>query len=228
MDRYYTKVIETFVTIIKRKFTDCQLLLVNTACCLKFLEEYADRQSQIWKIFQKNQTIPEDLQDLHFHFNAFKNTLEKDFKFLKEATSRNVQNFQTSLNLQQTYSASLCSHVNNTYGKLSELQRQIQKHSTHMNQGDTIQIEAPDFDPDIDKVFSPNTDEKHNEIRTQGTPSPASEATEPEDNNSAPAITSQQLPSQDTDWSDALPVEIPTQAQYTSDSLEVPDLEENS
>ena len=55
---YYTKVIETFVSILKRQFTDCQLLLVNTACSLKFLEEYADCQSQIWKIFQKHQTIP--------------------------------------------------------------------------------------------------------------------------------------------------------------------------
>ena len=39
MDRYYTKVIKTFVSIIKRQFTDRQLLLVNTACCLKFLAE---------------------------------------------------------------------------------------------------------------------------------------------------------------------------------------------
>ena len=44
-DRYYTKVIETFVSIIKRQFADHQLLLVNTAHCLKFLEEYADCQS---------------------------------------------------------------------------------------------------------------------------------------------------------------------------------------
>ena len=87
VDRYYTKVIETFVSIIKRQFTDRQLLLVNTACCLKFLEEYSDRQSQIWKIFHKHHTIPEDFQDLHFHFDDFKNSLEKDFKFLKEATS---------------------------------------------------------------------------------------------------------------------------------------------
>ena len=43
-DRYYTKVIETFVSIIKRQFADCQLLLVNTACCLKFLEEYSDHK----------------------------------------------------------------------------------------------------------------------------------------------------------------------------------------
>ena len=146
------KVIETFVAIIKRQFTDCQLLLVNTACCLKFLEEYSDRQSHIWKIFHKHHTIPEDLQDLHFHFDDFKNILEKDFKFLKEATLRNIQNFQTSLNLQQTYSASLCSHVNNIYSKLSELQRQIQNHHTHMNPGDTVQIEAPDFNPDIDDI----------------------------------------------------------------------------
>ena len=61
-DRYYTKVIETFVSILKRQFTDCQLLLVNTAHCLKFLEEYIDHQSQIWKNFQKHQTILEDLQ----------------------------------------------------------------------------------------------------------------------------------------------------------------------
>ena len=41
-DRYYTKMIETFVAIIKRQFADRQLLLVNTAHCLKFLEEYLD------------------------------------------------------------------------------------------------------------------------------------------------------------------------------------------
>ena len=92
-DRYYTKVMETSVSLIKRQFTDCQLLLVNTTCCLKFLEEYADHQSQIWKIFQKHQTIPEDLQDLHFHFDDFKNNIEKDFKFLKEATLRNNGKF---------------------------------------------------------------------------------------------------------------------------------------
>ena len=153
-NRYYTKVIQTFISILEHQFADRQLLLVNTARSLKFLEEYADCQSQIWKIFQKHQTIPEDLQDLHLHFDDFKNNIEKDFKFLKEATSRNIENFQTSLNLQQTYSSSLCSHMNNIYNKLAELQRQIPNHHTHMNSGDTIQIEAPDFDPDIDDVSS--------------------------------------------------------------------------
>ena len=121
-DHYYSKVIETFVTILKCQFANRQLLLVNTARSLKFLEEYADHQTQIWKIFQKHQTTPDNIQDLHFHFNDFKNGIEKEFVFLKEATRKNVENFQSSLNLQQTYSASLCSHVNNIYNKLVEIQ----------------------------------------------------------------------------------------------------------
>ena len=42
-DRYYSKVIKTFVFLIKRQFVDRQTLLVNTAHSLKFLEEYANR-----------------------------------------------------------------------------------------------------------------------------------------------------------------------------------------
>ena len=149
-DRYYSKVIETFVSIIKRQFADRQLLLVNTVHCLKFLEAYSDRQAQIWKIFHKHHNIPDDLEDLHLHFDDFKTSLETDFKHLKEATSHNIQNIQTSLNLQQTYSSSLCSHVNNIYSKLSELQKLIQHHHMYMNQGNMVQIEAPNFNPDID------------------------------------------------------------------------------
>ena len=121
-DHYYSKVIETFVALLKCQFTDRQLLLVNTTRSLKFLEDYADRQGQIWKIFQKHQTIPDDIQDLHLHIDDFKNGMEKEFIFLKGATCKNVENFQSSLSLQQTYSASLCSHVNNIYNKLAELQ----------------------------------------------------------------------------------------------------------
>ena len=121
-DHYYSKVIDTFVALLKCQFTDCQLLLVNTARSLKFLEDYADRQGQIWKIFQKHQTIPDNIQDLHFYIDDFKNGIEKEFAFLTEATHKNIENFPSSLSLQQTYSASLCSHVNNIYNKLVELQ----------------------------------------------------------------------------------------------------------
>ena len=48
-DRYYSKVIETFIALLKCQFADHQLLLVNTARSLKFLEDDMDRQAQIWK-----------------------------------------------------------------------------------------------------------------------------------------------------------------------------------
>ena len=92
-DHYYSKVIETFVALLKCQFTDHQLLLVNTARSLKFLEDYADHQAQIWKIFQRHQTIPDDIQDLHFHIDDFKNSIKKELAFLKEATQKNVENF---------------------------------------------------------------------------------------------------------------------------------------
>ena len=95
--------IETFVLIIKRQFTDRQTLLINTACSLKFLEEYSDRQAQIWKIFHKHHNIPDDIEDLHLHFDCFKTSIETKFKHLKEVTSCNVQNIQMSLSVQQTY-----------------------------------------------------------------------------------------------------------------------------
>ena len=99
---YYSKVIETFVALLKWQFTDRQLLLVNTARSLKFLEEYADRQALIWQIFRKHENIPDDISDLHLHIDDFKTNIEKGFNFLNEATHKNVENFQTSLNLQQT------------------------------------------------------------------------------------------------------------------------------
>ena len=167
--------------------------------------------------------------------------IEKDFKFLKEATSRNVENFQTSLSLQQTYSSSLCSHVNNIYNKLAELQRQIPNHQMHMNSGDMVQIEAPDFDLDIDGIPSPSTDEIPNKLLTQGTTLPTPETTKLEIECSTPATSIQQTASQDTDWPDTISVEIPSQidqpedqgidghqTQRNSDRVKIPDLEENS
>ena len=244
-DRYYTKVIETFVSIIKRQFANRQLLLVNTAHCLKFLEGYSDRQVLIWKIFHKHHNIPDDLEDLHLHFDNFKNSLETVFKHLKEATSHNIQNIQMSLNLQQTYSSSFCSHINNIYSKLLELQKQIQHHRMYMNQGYTVQIEAPKFDTDIDGDNPLSIDEKPNKVTIQGTLPTIPEVTEPEDDNSpTPGTNTQQPTSQETDWPDAIPMKIPRvssstvqpgeqghnrhQAQYYTENFEIPELEENS
>ena len=168
MDCYYSKVIETFVALLKHQFVDRQLLLVNTARSLKFLEDYVDQQVSIWKIFQRHQTIPDDIQDLHFHIDDFKSNIEKEFTILKEATCKNVENFQSSLNLQQTYSAALCSHVNNIYNKLPEIQQQLPHSNQHMNTGDVIQIGAPDFDPDINEALPISEDQSINHQEIQG------------------------------------------------------------
>ena len=120
---YYSKVIEIFVALLKWQFADRQLLLVNTARSLKFLEEYADRQALIWQIFRKHENIPDDIYDLHLHIDDFKANIQKEFNFLKEVTHKNIKNFQTSLNLQQTYSVALCSHINNIYHKVLEIQQ---------------------------------------------------------------------------------------------------------
>ena len=72
--------------------------------------------------------------------------------------------------------AILLSH--DIYNKLTELQREIQHSDPHMNLGDTIQIEAPNFDPDIDNVSAPTTDNISNNVLTQGTTLPTPKTTE--------------------------------------------------
>ena len=50
---------------------------------------------------------------------------------------------------------------------MAEIQQQLPHSNQHMNTGDVIQIEAPDFDPDIDEVLPTPTDQNidHQEIQ---------------------------------------------------------------
>ena len=203
-NRYYSKVIKTFMALLKQQFTDRQLLLVNTARSLKFLEEYANRQVLIWQIFRKHENIPGDIHDLHLHIDDFKTNIEKEFNFLKEATCKNVENFQTSLNLQQTYSVALCSHVNNIYHKILEIQQQLPHSAQHMNTGDVIQIEALDFDPDIDEGLPTQENQE-----AQGSASITQQSFEKTDECKAPALSQRDV--EEVDWPYAIPVKIPPQ-----------------
>ena len=51
--RYYTKVIKTLTHLLNNSFHDRQLVLVNTARALKFLELYTARQTKLWKVLSK-------------------------------------------------------------------------------------------------------------------------------------------------------------------------------
>ena len=160
---------------------------------------------------------------------------------MKEATSKNVGNFQSSLSLQQTYSASLCSHVNNIYNKLVELQWQIQHRDPYMNPRDTIKIEVPDFDPDIDDISPTTIDQESNNLLTQGSVTSTSKAEEQQIDHVTPAPSHHNTDSQEIDWSDVIPVEIPPQRDQQNDQriniqptrrntepVKIPQLEENS
>ena len=210
MDWYYSKVIETFTLLLKRQFADRQLLLINTTRSLKFLEEYADRQALIWKIFSKHQNIPDKISDLHLHIDDFKGDIQKEFNFLKEATHKNIENFQASLTSQQTYLAALGSHINNIYHKISELQQQLSHPTQHMNTGDIIQINGPELDLDIDS--GPSTKE-HGEI--QGSDNPIQHRVEETKKSKAPELPQQV--EEEVDWPDAAPVEIPPQSAQDND-----------
>ena len=80
-----------------------------------------------------------------------------------------------------------------------------------MNTGDMMQIEVPDFDPDIEEVLPTSTNQRTNDPVTQGsvtrTLKPAEKVIE--GRTSAPSHTDKDT--QEVDWPDMIPVEIPPQ-----------------
>ena len=123
-------------------------MLVNTARALKYLELYGQRQSQLFRVLEKYHLVPDGLEDL-----------KSQFSFLKEATSRNVENLQQAITVQQTYTTNLCGHINVILSRITKLENDIQKFMEKFTtEQDTEQIDAPDFDPNIDR---PNPQRVH-------------------------------------------------------------------
>ena len=181
-DRYYTKVIQTLTHLMKNSFYDRQLVLINTARALKFLESYASRQTKLWKVLSKYHNLPD-------HFHDLKTTLQTEFELLKTATSKNVQNLQEMVQAQQAYTTVLLSYIAATHTKLVHLDKPIQIHCRYPHQqSDAVQLNAPDYDPDIDGDTNPtnaiqpsNTDAAKEKTVTS--------TTEPEDHNTICNIT---------------------------------------
>ena len=143
-DRYYNKVIKTLTQLLKSSFTNRQTILINTTRSLKFLESYSNRQAKLWKVLSKYDKLPD-------HFHDLQVTLQMEFNLLKKATSKNTENLQDAVNLQQTCTTSLCSHINTIYSKLAKLEKQIQMHCLYPHsQTNIIRLNAPKYDSDID------------------------------------------------------------------------------
>ena len=107
-----------------------------------------------------------------------------------------------------------------------------------MNTGDVIQIEAPDFDPNIDKALPISMDQNIEHQETQGSVISTQKFTEKTAECRTPASSHQDT--QDIDWSDAIPVEISPQPdqnikqnistlpiRHEIDQAEIPQLEAN-
>ena len=93
------------------------------------------------------------------HFHDLKITLQAEFDLLKTATSKNIQNIQEAVQSQQAYMMVLSDHINTLYTKLAHLDKQVQVHCIYPHpQSDVIQLNAPDYDPDIDGDPDPVTD----------------------------------------------------------------------
>ena len=80
-----------------------------------------------------------------------------------------------------------------------------------MNTGDVIQIEVPDFDPNIDEVLPIFTDQHTNDPVTQGFVTPTLKSAEKVIECRTPAPLHTDIDTQEVDWPDAIPVEIPPQ-----------------
>ena len=101
-DCYYISVIKTFVEIIKWSTTDRQIMLVNMARALKYLEDFGERQSQLFTVLEKYHLLPDSLQNL-----------QSQFSFLKQTTSKNVEHLQQTITIQQTCTTNLRTYINN-------------------------------------------------------------------------------------------------------------------
>ena len=113
------------------------------------------------------------------------------------------------------------------------------------HQTDTVQINALEYDPDIDGDNQPNTDRKHATVSIQGTLEMIPESSVLEDDNSiAPENNTAPQNQQETDWPDAPTIQISGVSSTTSDQppevmynrhqvqsstvdLEIPELEDN-
>ena len=181
-DRYYMNVRQTLTHLMKNSFHDRQLILVNTARVLKFLESYALRQTKLWKVLSKYHNLLD-------HFHDLKTTLQTEFELLKTVTSKNIQNLQEIAQAQQAYTTVLSGRIAALHTKLVHLDKQIQIHCIYPHpQSDAVQLNALDYDPHIDGETNPanavqplNTDSVKEETVTS--------TTEPEDHITIPTTT---------------------------------------
>ena len=70
---------------------------------------------------------------------------------MKEATSKNNGHLQQTISVEQNCAATTCTYINNILPHITKLEQtvlELQKQIT--TDHDRVQLNAPDYDPDID------------------------------------------------------------------------------
>ena len=80
---------------------------------------------------------------------------------------------------------------------MAEIQQQLPHSAQHMNTGDVIQIEAPDFDPNIDEAPPIPADQNTDHEETQGSANSTQQFPKKTTTTRTPALSQQD--SQDVD-----------------------------
>ena len=139
------------------------------------------------------------------HFHDLKTTLQAEFDLLKTATLKNIQNIHEVVQAQQEYMTVLSGHINTLYTKLAHLDKQVQIHCLYPHpQSDVIQLNTPDYDPDIDGDLDPATDvqppnaQPDKEDTSTGTPKSEDHSTIPPTTNRHEHQPSEVLPDIDS------------------------------
>ena len=130
---------------MKHSATDCQIVLINTARALKYLEDFGEWQSQLFTVLEKYHLLPDNLENLQLQF-----------AFLKKATSKNIKHLQQAISAQQNCTATICTYINNILPHIIKLEQtvlELQKHITMDH--DRVQLNTPDYDLDIDGAQLP-------------------------------------------------------------------------
>ena len=107
---------------------------------------------------------------------------------------------------------------NNIYNRLSELEKQIQHYCMYPHKTDTVQINTPEYNSDIDGDNQPNTHNSWVTISVQGTLNTPQEFSVLEDDNStAPDNITTSQNQQETNWPEAPTIQILGVSSTTSD-----------
>ena len=120
---------------------------------------------------------------------------------------------------------------------MAEIQQQLLHFNQHMNTGDVIQIEVPDFDPDIDEALPTSTDQHVSDSGKQGSVIFTQKSTEKMMECRTPAPSQHNINTKEVDWLDVIRVKIlpqPNQNIEQSvptpliDQVEIPQLEDQT